>query len=148
MVNKLSKPRNGFTMLEMLVTLIIVAAILLLTSMSSRQFQQRQIDLERHFWQTFDNYWQQALFTARHEHRETEIRMTGTDAITFRSNRKTQTLKLPDSMSVKGDYRLTIRKDATISPQTVTLLSSAGNWRYKMIIQMGWGIYRIERETY
>jgi len=73
MATKLKPVREGFTMIEMLITLLIVSSILVLVMVGSQRFSRSSLQTERAFWESFDGYWKQALYEAQYHGRSTDI---------------------------------------------------------------------------
>lgn len=145
MRDKLLSKREGFTMIETLITLAIVSSLLILVMVGRSQFTKQSPRQETAFWHDFDAQWQRALYEARYQKLVTTVQIQSGQPVQFDSRRTHQLVELPASLQPMRDYHLRIREDATISPQTLTFISSIDDCRYRMIIQMGWGLYRIEK---
>lgn len=147
MVTKLKSVREGFTMIEMLVTLVIVSSILVLVMVGSQRFSRSSLQTERAFWESFDGYWKQALYEAQYHGRSTDISLEDGSPVVFRTAQKEKTLMMPRSLHPERFEKIAIRSDGTTSPRTVTFKSDIDQRTYRLVIQMGWGVYHVDREA-
>ncbi|GAX02203.1 type II secretion system protein [Secundilactobacillus silagei] len=147
MVTKLKPVREGFTMIEMLITLVIISSLLVLVMVGGQRFSRSSLQTERAFWNSFDGYWKQALYEAQYHGRKTEITIEKNAPIIFRTDKGDQSLTLPRSLHPERAEKLLIRSNATISPRTVTFSSDVDQRKYRLVIQMGWGVYHVDREA-
>lgn len=147
MVTKLKSVREGFTMIEMLVTLVIVSSILVLVMVGSQRFSRSSLQTERAFWESFDGYWKQALYEAQYHGRSTDISLEDGSPVVFRTAQKEKTLRMPRSLHPERFEKIAIRSDGTTSPRTVTFKSDIDQCTYRLVIQMGWGVYHVDREA-
>lgn len=151
MVMKLRPVREGFTMIEMLITLVIISSLLVLIMVGGQRFSRSSLQTERAFWDSFDGYWKQSLYEAQYHGQETQISVSEGHPVVFQTSKGTQvvkkSLKVPSSMHPERSEKLLIRSDATISPQTVTFLSDIDHRKYQLVIQMGWGVYHVDRKA-
>ncbi|GAW99115.1 type II secretion system protein [Secundilactobacillus mixtipabuli] len=147
MVMKLRPVRDGFTMIEMLITLLIVSSILVLIMVGGQRFSRSSLQTERAFWDSFDGYWKQGLYEAQYHGHQTEILIKEGSPIVFQTARVTRSLTIPRSLHPEETAKLTIRPDATTSPRTVTFKSDIDRRVYHLVIQMGWGVYHVDRQA-
>ncbi|MCH5462603.1 hypothetical protein HC026_04610 [Lactobacillus sp. LC28-10] len=138
-------------MIEMLITLVIISSLLILIMVGGQRFSRNSLQTERAFWSSFDSYWKQALYEAQYHGQETQISIKEGHPVVFRTSNDKQTdektLAVPKSLHPERSEKLLIRSDATISPQTVTFLSDIDHRKYRLVIQMGWGVYHVDREA-
>lgn len=146
MATKLKPVREGFTMIEMLMTLVIVSSILILVMVGSQRFSRSSLQTERAFWESFDGYWKQALYEAQYHGRSTDISIEKGSPLVFRTAQKEKSLALPRSIRPNQSEKLSIRSDGTTSPRTVIFKSDIDQRIYRLVIQMGWGVYHVDRE--
>lgn len=147
MAMMLKQDREGFTMIEMLITLLIISSLLVLIMVGGQRFSRSSLQTERAFWDSFDSYWKQALYQAQYHGKKTEITIKEGAPIVFRTADEKQSLTMPRSLHPKQEETLLIRSDATISPRTVTFSSDIDRRTYRLVIQMGWGVYHVDRQA-
>lgn len=134
-------------MIEMLITLVIVSSILILIMVGSQRFSGPSLQTERAFWGSFDGYWKQALYEAQYHGQKTVVTIKPGSPVIFRTARVNRVLAIPQSMHPKQSESILIRSNATVSPRTVSFTSDIDQRIYRLVIQMGWGVYHVDRET-
>lgn len=133
-------------MVEMIMTLLIVSSILVLVMVGSQRLSQSSLQTERAFWESFDSYWKQALYEAQYHGRSTDIRIKNGESIVFRTAQKDKSLTMPRSLHSDQSEKISIRSDGTTSPRTIIFKSDIDQRIYRLVIQMGWGVYHVDRE--
>ena len=134
-------------MSEMLITLFIVSSLLVLIMVGGQRFSRSSLQTERAFWDSFDGYWKQALYEAQYHGRKTEITIEQESPVIFRTGEKKQSLAMPRSLHPERTEKLLIRSNATVSPRTIVFLSDIDQRTYRFVIQMGWGVYHVDRKA-
>ncbi|GAX07156.1 hypothetical protein IWT25_02504 [Secundilactobacillus pentosiphilus] len=147
MAMKSKLDREAFTMIEMLITLVIVSGILILIMIGSQRFSGPSLQTERAFWASFDSYWKQALYEAQYRGQKTEITIQPGSPVIFHTVKNDKQLAMPKSMHPKQSERILIRSNATVSPRTVAFASDIDQRTYRLVIQMGWGVYHVDRQA-
>lgn len=132
-------------MIEMLVTLLIISGLLVLIMIGGQRMAQSSLQTESAFWESFDSCWKQALSEAEYHGKSTIVTIEGDQPIVFDTNARKKELRLPPSLHPNENSKLEIRKNATISPQTVVFHSDVDHRVYRLVIQMGWGVYHVDR---
>ncbi len=148
MATKLKPVREGFTMIEMLITLLIVSSILVLVMVGSQRFSRSSLQTERAFWESFDGYWKQALYEAQYHGRSTDISIEKgvTDGFSNGTKKRNHWRYREEAIHPDQSEKLSIRSDGTTSPRTVIFKSDIDQRIYRLVIQMGWGVYHVDRE--
>ncbi|MTV83228.1 prepilin-type N-terminal cleavage/methylation domain-containing protein [Secundilactobacillus folii] len=147
MASKLRRRREGFTMIEMLITLVVISSLLLLVMLGSQRINQSSLRTEQAFWTSFDGYWKQALSEAEYHNRSTMVKIKTDQPVVFKTNGHENKLNLPKSLHPDKNVLLDIRANSSISPQTVTFHSDIDHRIYRLVIQMGWGVYHVDRQA-
>lgn len=139
-----SRVRNGFTVLEMVVALGITAGLLVLVAVSAGHFKSHNPAAEGAFWRTVQADWKRAQYDAKYRNQSTVITFFRAKQIRFISDGMVRTLTMPDTITADKQTVIKMRQDGNVQPQTLRFRSTRG-WQYKMVIQMGWGVYRLEK---
>lgn len=134
-------------MIEMLITLVIVSSVLILIMIGSQRISGPSLQTERAFWASFDSYWKRALYEAQYHGKRTEITIKKGSSIVFRTAQDDKRLLIPKSMHPNQTEKILIRSNATVSPRTVSFASDIDQRTYRLVIQMGWGVYHVDREA-
>lgn len=138
--------RMGFTVFEMLIVLAITAGILLLSLMAIISFQSNGEVEEKAFFNALDAEWKRAQYDAKYLHHSTLITFSPGQPIRFLNNGVKRFLTTPKNIRVTQQRVIKMSQDGNVQPQTITFDSKVGR-DVKMIIQMGWGVYRLEKSA-
>lgn len=133
-------------MLEMLIVLAITAGILVIAVMAMMSFKQQNAAPENGFFNALEAEWKRAQYDAKYQHIATTMNFGPGPAIKFSNSHVQHSLTMPNSLTVAHAKVIRMRQDGNVQPQTIIFQSKSGQ-RTKMIIQMGWGVYRLERDT-
>ncbi len=163
------KHRNAFTLIESVVVIGIVASMLLLTMIVSQGVSRRSPRVEQTFWHTFNSNWQEAEYASKYRVRHTFIDFYARKVVfrTFKGEgEKFQVIKYPKTITFlglakKGENKrqdvpqkpnskdplliVHIYADSHADPQTLLFRSQLKNGNRKLTVQMGWGLYRLEK---
>ncbi|WP_282804065.1 type II secretion system protein [Secundilactobacillus kimchicus] len=136
--------RKGFTVLETLVAMVITSGLLILVSYSVTAFRAHNPVAERAFWRALAADWKRSQYEARYRHHSTVVTILRGGEIRFVCDGLVRTLEMPRTLTVTKTTVVSMKGDGYVQPRTIQFHSTSG-WQYKMIIQMGWGVYRLEK---
>lgn len=140
--------RTGFTLLETLLVLLItsfVVAVLIFGVNCFRNYSNN----ENRFFSTLGEAWNATILMTKEKQLETNVYFYPHDAVIFVSQGKDQKvvrrIKEPNSLSVVSYHDVKIGKDGYVKPQTIKWYSEKNKQMIYQKIQLGWGIYHLEK---
>ncbi len=172
MLNQLAQTthrRRGFTLVESLVVLGIISSLLILSMLTSQSLSHKSPRVERTFWHALNSNWQEARYAAKYRGQHTYIEFYASRVV-FRNggDEKFNTIIYPKTLTFLGLEKpkrdMPIKKavpdhtdsgkplltvhvyaDSHADPQTLLFRSKLKNGNRKLTVQMGWGLYRLEK---
>lgn len=139
-----SMRRDGFSILEMVIVLLIVSLLLTITFPKSIYSYQRWE--QQRFWQGLQQHWQMAQTKAMNLHQTTFITYDmDKREINFSTNNVVSSLKVPKTLKVYGTKKVKIHTNGYIRPCSWRFRNELDSYDYVMKIQMAGGGYRIEK---
>lgn len=139
--------QNGFTMLEIMITLGLVSLIVLFTWPSISNSQQSAI--ERAFWQNFQQSWREAQLRSKESHQQTAVKFDyQAYQIEFswieNHHEQRRNLVIPETLEVVTFEPFTMHENGYTRARTQEFVSSINKRHYWMKIQLAWGGYRLD----
>ncbi|QEA32236.1 prepilin-type N-terminal cleavage/methylation domain-containing protein [Secundilactobacillus malefermentans] len=147
MAKKHSSERAGFTLIEMVVVLGITTLFLMIGTFGSRMIAGRTTKIEESFFVNLRDEWQSAQFKAKASQQPLIIRIGDNRTVSFTCDGKKDVIKIPTTLSLHSTYLLKMNSNGNISPTTIDWYSTVGPASYRQTVQMGWGLYRVNRKV-
>lgn len=137
--------RRAFTMIEMIISLGIVASIMMLTvPKTTRSYQEWQ---GNQFWRELKQEWQLSQVRSQNEGEITDITYSQEErAIVFCSKNHRRKIRVPGFIRVRDLKARTMLSNGYIRPATWSFIDLLHHEEIDLKIQMAGGGYRIERQ--
>ncbi|GAB5052738.1 competence type IV pilus minor pilin ComGD [Pediococcus ethanolidurans] len=141
--------KSGFTLIETLVVLSIIAFIFTFGHLTFKTVIEQQE--EKQFWAKFDDDWKRYEQFANSEGVVTYITFDKSKRkIRFNPlktfNKENSEISLPKTLSLFSNQEVKIGSDGYVKPQTIAFQSEVNKCTYRLTIQLGWGVYHVNRE--
>jgi len=142
--------RNGFTLIETLIVLALVALMFTFGTMKLNSF--REASDEKHFWMQLERAWQQSQARAQNSGKPTAIKLSANkEQLLFHArdrngNDDDNDIQIPKTIEVRAFKAITMHQNGYVKPQTAKFYSRRTNKMYLMKIQLAYGGYYIEKE--
>ncbi|GAK48012.1 hypothetical protein LOSG293_170140 [Secundilactobacillus oryzae JCM 18671] len=147
MARKHFNDRAGFTLIEMVVVLGLTCLLLGIGTFGARHIAQRTTKIEAAFFSELKENWQVAQFKARQANEPLLIKMGKEQSVLFQCRDWHQRIKVPTTLALARNYELKMTTKGNVRPMTIIWYSDVGPAEYRQTVQMGWGIYRVDRKV-
>lgn len=134
---------NGFTLVEMLIVLGLVASLLIIIiKPAQRMIANYQ---ERLFWNNLKYTWNREFTVLSHRQQKGVVKFELQQVVFWEGNRQVEIVKLPASLLVYSFKQVTINETGQTSGQKVRINSIDNKRHYQIVIQVGWGKYYVKQ---
>ncbi|MCF6515830.1 hypothetical protein GSH19_06685 [Lactobacillus sp. S2-2] len=145
MIIKLNQNKNGFSILESLIVLIIFCFFsgLFFIGLNLLRMNQKY----DYFWNNFHSVWQYEIMISKKHKCETNVYFFTDEKIIFKNfyNKKmhTKTIKLSSDLVPTKYDTVRISENGFVSPKTIMWSSKNKKKNIRQTFQLGWGVYKI-----
>lgn len=142
--------RSAFTLVESLVVMGIVGSLLILSMTTRQAFSHHSPRAEQAFWHALNSNWQEAQYAAKYRNQRTSIAFHQHEVVFKSGLKEGQPTKLHQldypSTLVGPEHEVDIYADSHADPQRLQFRSKLKNGNRTLTVQMGWGLYRLEKK--
>lgn len=136
--------KNGFTIVESLLVLALVALSLGLGTFIQNSFQTKSVN-QVYFWRQFRSRFDLLESASKKNRIPAMITFPTHKKVVFSLRRDNWALRVPKDLEVRQLATIRINKGGTIRPQTIDWFDKYHHQNIKQIFELGWGVYHLKK---